>query len=167
MKNLIETADRFAGLLSLISALFAAVLAAFIVLATVMRYFLGAPLSFTEELVGLLFISMIFCGLPSLTLRGQHVAVTLIAENMRPWMSELMARLAAFGTLIFCLWFGYLAWDYLQTTLMLHARTAGTRLILWPWVAVMPLSCALSALAATIRIFIPVHPAEDAEEGAI
>lgn len=160
-------AEKLAAFLSVVSAGFAVVIAGFITLATLMRYLVGAPFSFTEEIVGLLFVGMVFTGLPGVTLRGKHISVTIIADSLGAAGRRFLARLASVGTLVFCLWFGWLSWDYLQITLDLDARTAGSRLILWPWTTIPPVACALAAIAAALRVLVPLAPDHDAEDGGL
>lgn len=148
-------ANRLATVLSYIAAGLAVAMFAFVTLSSIMRYVIGSPFSFTEELVGLLFTAMIFAGLPVITLRQKHICVTIVPDLLPPRGKDIMQRLAHLLIFAFCLWFGKLTWDYLQTTIALDARSAGSRLILWPWTAVLPLSCALAGLAALFRVIGP------------
>lgn len=167
MNVVLRRADQLAAVLSSLSAILAAMIAGFILLATFMRYLVGAPLPFTEELVGLLFTAMVFAGLPAITLRGRHISVTLVADRLPLAARQLMRRAASGGTLVFCLWFGWLSWDYLMLAVSFGARTEATRLLIWPWAAVMPLSCALAAVAAALRIIVPIGHDPHSEEGTI
>ena len=48
---------------------------ALIVLSAIMRYFVGAPFNFSEELVGLLSCSMAFLALPIGLIAREHIAI--------------------------------------------------------------------------------------------
>ncbi|RAI02102.1 hypothetical protein DLJ53_12065 [Acuticoccus sediminis] len=167
MRRLLLGADRIATVLSAVSAALATAIIVLIFVATMMRYLIAAPISFTEELVGLLFTAMVFAGLPAVTMRNAHVRVTIVADNMPRPVAEVLERLAHFVTLLFALWFGWLTWNYFDVTMSLDARSAGSRLILWPWTLVMPVSCALAAIAAALRTVAPIKPHHEPVEGLV
>ncbi|RKF12680.1 TRAP transporter small permease [Roseovarius spongiae] len=148
-------ADTIANLLAQVAAGLAVAMSGFVALSAIMRYLFGAPFSFTEELVGLLFTAMIFAGIPACTLRRSHISVTIIPDLLPKWAQRQLDRLAHAVILFFCIWFGKLTWDYMQLTISLNARSSGVQLILWPWTAALPLSCFMAGLAALIRIAIP------------
>ena len=155
MQGILRWSDRVATLLAQIAAGLAVAMSGFVALSAIMRYVLGSPFSFTEELVGLIFTAMVFAGIPIATLRRTHISVTIIPDLLPEWAQRLLDRVAHAVILLFCLWFGKLTWNYLQLTIALNARSSGVQLILWPWTAVLPLSCLLSAMAAAIRIAVP------------
>lgn len=155
---LVRWADRIAWVLSAAAALIAMAMALFVVLASAMRYLVGAPFAFTEEIVGLLFIALIFLGFPACTLRQKHIRVTILPDLMPPRLRSLVDRIANALLVVFCVWFGYLTLDYMNTAIALDARSAGSRLLLWPWTAILPLSCALAGLAGLIRVIVPAMP---------
>ena len=66
----------------------------FVVLSSVMRYVVGAPFAFTEELVGLLFTAMIFAGMPVCTLRRTHISVTIIPDLLSDGSRRIVDRVA-------------------------------------------------------------------------
>lgn len=155
MQGFLRWSDRVANLLAQVAASLAVAMSGFVALSAIMRYLLGSPFSFTEELVGLIFTAMIFAGIPVCTLRRSHISVTIVPDLLPKWGQRLLDRIAHAVIFLFCVWFGILTWDYLQLTVALNARTSGVQLILWPWTAVLPLSCFLSAIAAAIRIAVP------------
>ncbi len=169
MDGVLRWADRAAGIFAGIAALLAILMAGFVMLASIMRYLVGAPFAFTEELVGLLFTAMIFIGLPVCTMRRTHICVTIVPDLLKGQGRRWIDRIAYALVLLFCIWFGQLTLEYLQTTVALDARSAGSRLILWPWTAVLPASCLLSGVAAALRIIEPGQAqgaAEHAHTGA-
>lgn len=168
MHLVIRWADRLAGVMLVLSTITAILMTLFVVLASVMRYGLGSPFAFTEELVGLLFTTMIFLGVPICTLRNSHIAVTILPDMMRPRMRGIADRLASVLVVVFCVWFGYLSFGYMQTAIELDARSAGSRLLLWPWTAILPLSCLFAGIAALLRVAVHVpakDPAHNVPEG--
>src|SRR5690349_2717600 len=52
-----------------------------VVVASAMRYLVGKPFAFTEELVALLYMTMVFLSIPIATVNRQHITVTLLSER--------------------------------------------------------------------------------------
>jgi len=52
----------------------------FVSLSAIMRYVIGKPFGFTEELVGLLFAALVCLALPYVTARRNHIEITLIFD---------------------------------------------------------------------------------------
>lgn len=166
MSGVLRWADWAATGLAAVGAILAMLMAAFVALSSIMRYVIGAPFGFTEELVGLLFTAIVFTGLPVCTLRKSHLSVTILPDLLPPAGKRIMDGVAHAIVFGFCVWFGLLTFEYLQTTLALNARSSGSRLLLWPWVAVLPTACFLSGLAALIRIVVPAQSEDIVHQGA-
>lgn len=90
------------------------------------RYVFNSPLSGAGELTELLLVSVIFMGLPAVTLEKEHTTVDLFTARMPPWMERW--RVLAIGiisTAVLCLigWQLFVhagrIWDYgdVSTTL--------------------------------------------------
>jgi TRAP-type C4-dicarboxylate transport system permease small subunit len=167
LRRFVSMADMIAKILSALSACAAIAMTTFVVLASTMRYVVESPFDFTEELVGLLFTAMIFIGLPVCIFRNTNISVTIIPDLMPPKMRRAADIAAQLLLILFCIWFGYLSFDYMRSMIELGGRTTGSRLLLWPWTALMPISCMLTAAAAAIRIIIPVAPSDPAHEPTV
>lgn len=148
-------ADRAASILAGIAAVMAIIMASFVALSAMMRYILGSPFSFTEEFVGLIFIALVFTGMPICTLRRSHISVSIVPDMLRGRARHFVQRCSYVLILVFALWFGQLTWEYMQSMIELGARTHGVRLLLWPWTAILPISCFLVVIAALLRIIGP------------
>ncbi len=116
-----------------------------------MRYVTGTPFRFTEELVGLLMTAAFFLALPNVTLRGDHVRIRLVVSALPPTAQRWAGGVAALFGIVFCAWFALLAWPWLEFALARSIKSEAARLLLWPWMALLPLSFALTALALAIR----------------
>lgn len=116
-----------------------------------MRYFAFAPFRFTEELVGLLMTAAFFLALPLVTLRAEHVRVLVLVAAL-PDRADRWARVLAglFGA-VFCLWFLALGMPWLEFAFDRNIRTEVGRLLMYPWMALLPLSMLLTALAFLVR----------------
>jgi TRAP-type C4-dicarboxylate transport system permease small subunit len=124
-----------------------ALLTAFVALSAFMRYLLGKPFGFTEELVGLLFSAMVYLSLPYCTVRRRHIEVTLITDRLPPPMRRIMGVVSALLVLVFCGWYGAFAWDFVEVSWRLHSRSDIGGMALWPWMATMLVTCVFMALA--------------------
>jgi TRAP-type C4-dicarboxylate transport system permease small subunit len=127
------------------------VLSGFVALASIMRYAVGAPFAFTEEIVGLLFAAMVFLALPYCTLQGKQIEVTFVVERLPLTWRRVSAIAALLFTFAFCLIYGWFAYEFAETSFMFNARSDMGRILLWPWMALMPLGCLLMAIAALVR----------------
>lgn len=116
-----------------------------------MRYVANAPFRFTEELVGLLMTATFFLALPLVTLRSEHVqvkaAVAAIPERPRRWVTLV----AGFLGLAFCIWLGMLALPWFTFAFERGIKTEVARLLMWPWMVLVPASLALTAIAFVLR----------------
>ncbi len=117
----------------------------------VMRHVAGAPLRFTEELVGLLVTAAFFLALPLVTLNADHVHVRLVVGALPPNLARWAQFLAGVFGVIFCLWFAYLCLPWFEFAFERQIKSEVSRLLLFPWMALMPVSIALTSIAIAIR----------------
>jgi TRAP-type C4-dicarboxylate transport system permease small subunit len=116
-----------------------------------MRYLAFTPFRFTEELVGLLMTAAFFLALPLVTLQAKHVRVliviSLLPDKLKPWV-------ASFGCIfgfIFCIWFLFLCIPWLEFAYDRQIKSEVGRLLMYPWMSVLPLSMLLTMVAFMIR----------------
>lgn len=111
------TADFFSPFASYIRtidtvfAVFAGILLFLIMLMTAIdvggRYLFSAPLGFAYEMTELGMVTLALCALPSVTLRGQHVAVDLMEKFFK---GRLKASRDALVSLLMIFACAYLSW---------------------------------------------------------
>lgn len=162
MEKMIETTSR---VLMLISVCGGMAMAALVVLGVAMRYFVGSPLAFSDELVGLLFVLIAFAILPSSELRHRNISVTLITDMMPPRL-KAAARIARLVlVVVFALAFSKLAIDFAITSATFNARMESLNVPIVPWILIIPLAALLAGIIALVRLFRPdFGPAEADEE---
>lgn len=118
-----------------------------------MRHVAHAPFRFTEELVGLLMTSAFFLALPLVTLKAEHVRVQILVASLpsrvKPWVA---AASALFGV-TFTLWFFWLCIPWFEFAYSRSIKTEVGRLLMYPWMAILPVSMLLCSLAFAIRLF--------------
>ena len=138
--------------MAVLAALAGAAIVGLIGASVAMRYFAFAPFRFTEELVGLLMTAAFFLALPLATLRAEHVRVLVVVsalpERARTWAGGLAA---VFGA-AFCLWFLALCLPWLEFAFDRNIKTEVGRLVMYPWMALLPLSMALSLVAFLVAV---------------
>lgn len=139
----------------LLAALGAACLASItllIVLAVVMRYGLGAPFGFTEELAGLLMLSAVFLGLPYVLMMQAHIRVGLLYERTTGKLKRVLWVLSQLILILFAVVFFRDALADVRLTMMLNLRSEVARIDLFTFVLLMPLSMALIVFIATWQL---------------
>lgn len=142
-------------LLAVLAAVAGAAIVILIGVSVVRRHLANAPLYYTEELVGLLMTAAFFLALPLVTLRAEHVRVTIVVANLPAAARRAAAVLAAVFGIAFCIWFFLLCLPWLEFALSRNLHSEVARLLLWPWMALLPLSLALTALALAVRGLAP------------
>ena len=116
-----------------------------------MRYFAYTPFRFTEELVGLLMTAAFFLALPLITLRGKHVRVLMLLAYLPERTKRPVNIMAGLFGLAFCLWFFALCLPWFEFAFDRKIKTEVGRLLMYPWMALLPISMLLSGLAFILR----------------
>ena len=137
--------------LAVTGALAGAAIVVLIGASVAMRHLASAPFRFTEELVGLLMTAAFFLALPLVTLRSGHVRIQFFVDALPRRTRRIAAILANLLGILFCLWFVWLALPWLDFAFQRNIRSETARLLLYPWMAVLPLSLILTALAFSVR----------------
>ena len=122
-------------------------------LSVIQRYVLKSPLSFSEELVGLLLCSMLFLSLPYISNSEKHVKINL-AVNLLSDKAKLFASiLSSLVMITFCFWMIVETIPWLDFAIRLNLKTENSRLILFPWMGVIPLSLFLNIIISLKKIY--------------
>lgn len=116
-----------------------------------MRYLAYTPFRFTEELVGLLMTAAFFLALPLITLRAKHVRVLMLLTYLPERAKRPVNIMAGLFGLAFCLWFFALCLPWFEFAFDRKIKTEVGRLLMYPWMALLPISMLLSGLAFVLR----------------
>ena len=117
------------------------------------RYFFNQPVSGGFEITEMLLAALIFCGLPLVTLRNEHVTVDVLDPVTPDWLFRLQHVVAC---LIGLLSTGYLAWRLWLRALNMDAAgetTAQLKFKLAYLTYAMSILMALTALALLMLTF--------------
>lgn len=125
-----------------------AVMAGFVVLSSVMRYVIGSPFHFTEEIVGLLFCSMVFFVLPEVQFRDRHIKVDLLTSRFGARVTKIQRLSALTLTIVFGIAFGWEAYDYFAYAYERQSVTYIGDIPLFPWVGVIVFAVSWVTLVA-------------------
>jgi TRAP-type C4-dicarboxylate transport system permease small subunit len=143
----------------LVAASLAAILmCAVVFLSAVMRYFVGAPFRFSDEFVGLLFVSTSFLAMPYVLLENKHIRITLFPDRYSGMVKRVFAILASLILIVFSVIFAFLSWRFADFSLQIGARSDVGRIWLFPWMLVMPVCSLLLAVIAAAAIFGAARP---------
>ena len=118
-----------------------------------MRYLAYAPLRYTEELVGLLMTAAFSFVLPLVTLRSKHVRVLMVLTYLPEPQKRVFNILAGILGLVFCTWFFLLCLPWVEFAFDRKIKTEVGRILMYPWMSLMPLSFLLTGLAFFWRGF--------------
>jgi TRAP-type C4-dicarboxylate transport system permease small subunit len=122
----------------------------FVAVAALMRYVVGSPFAFTEEVVGLLFVVMVFLSLPYCTIENQHIRVTILSDRFTGRWRTLSALASVACVLIFCATYGMYSFNFTALSFDLNSKSDIGRFPLWPWMAAMPLAALLMGIGAVL-----------------
>lgn len=146
MLLLSKTLDRVTHALFFIGVCAGILMAVMILSSALLRYLAGAPLAFSDELAGLLFVTLAFTTFPKVMLRAEHINLTVLTERFGPLMQRLCRCLAGLILIAFALVFIYQSWQFTDFSRQISSRTDVSGLLLWPWMGLMPLSLFLCLL---------------------
>lgn len=124
------------------------------------RRFANMPIHIAEDVVGLMLSASLFLGLPLVTLRSQHVRVAIVAEALKGPVQPYVRAAAMLVCLAFFGWIFSEALPWFEFAFARNLRTETARLLLYPWMAVLPLSFALIFLICLARLTGLLEPEE-------
>lgn len=163
MVRLIELLGK---VLTRISVFASMLMAALVVLGVTMRYLVGAPLSFSDEIVGLLFVLIAFTILPACELYGKNITVTLLVDSFPPGVRAVCRVISQILVLVFSVALGLLAWEFAMVSARFNASMASLDFSLVPWILIMPVTLVVLGIVAIVRMFRP-GAGEDNQEASL
>ena len=128
-----------------------------VILSSFMRYLVGSPFEFTEEVVGLFFLVTAFAALPKLTLYDRHIDVSIIYHRLsrnRRLALKLFSYIVFF---IFSAWFTAITWEFARFSAEITSRTETSGLLLYPWMMAMPLICAITSAICLYKVLLIIR----------
>ena len=148
--------------LSVVATLAGVMIVVLVGTSVTMRHLAHAPFRFTEELVGLLMTVAFFLALPLITLNAEHVRVQIVVNSLPERVARWVAVVAALFGIMFAIWFFWLCLPWFEFAYVRAIKTDVGRLLMYPWMAVLPLSILLTSIAFALRA-LRVHQAAESE----
>ena len=159
MQRIAEQIDRvtlwLTRALAALGAACIAGIAGLVVMAVGMRYALGAPFAFTEELAGLLMVACVFLGMPFVLATHAHIRVGLLYDRTKGMLRRVLWVLGQFVFVAFAAIFFRDALADVRFTLMLNLRSEVARIDLAPFVICMAASIAIAGAVAAWQMLRP------------
>ena len=140
----------------------------FVVLSAFMRYVIGAPFYFSDELVGLLTAATFLLALPNGLVDNTHLRITLIVDRMPPLGRAIAEAAATLILVAFAAVFMVQAYDFTIASYNFGSRSEMAEILLYPWMAMMPAAFALMIVVVAnnvLAIMLGVVARRDGNEG--
>jgi len=137
--------------LALVATLAGVMIVVLVGTSVTMRHIAQAPFHFTEELVGLLMTAAFFLALPLVTLNAEHVRVQIVVSSLPVRVARWVAVASALFGIVFAIWFFWLCIPWFEFAYVRAIKTDVGRLLMYPWMAVLPLSMLLTSIAFALR----------------
>lgn len=150
LERLLMRISRGLNYLATISLLLMTLL---VITSSVMRYFVGRPFRFTEELVALLYMAMVYLAIPLVTARRTQITVSVLPERLTILLSGVLRVGSALVMVGFCTWFMIEALDFAEYSRRLSSRTEQFDILLWPWMMLIPLTLGFTTLIEIFHLF--------------
>lgn len=144
--------SRIVQVVAFVGAVIVLLMTGLVALASVMRYFLDRPFDFTEELVALLYVALVFLTIPLASFRDEHIRVTLLTDRLGARAARVMAVVACLVVMAFSLWFLSEAVEFARFAHQLGEESEQVGLLLWPWKSLLAASILLVAVIAAWRL---------------
>lgn len=153
LRYLVRGLEFLALAMAILAALAMVAITAIIVTSVAMRRFANTPLHITEDVVGLLLSVVLFLAVPYVTLRSKHVRVAIVAEAAGKRFAPVFA---VAGMLVGVAFFGWIfieSLPWFEFAWKRGLKTETARILLYPWMAALPLSIGLTCLIFVFRLF--------------
>ncbi len=148
MRLMILALEKLAVGMNLLAALAAVLMSFFVFLGVLMRYVVGSPFMFSDELTGLLFVSMAFLAMPLGLVLRRHINVDMVTRTLSGRLRHLSDMAAAVIVTAFGVWFAWESYGFAAMSHMLDSRSDVGSLLLWPWMALLPACTVIVILVA-------------------
>ncbi len=152
-----------ASALAAVGALSLAGIFVLVFASVLMRYVLGRPFNFTEELSGLLMTVAVFTLLPATVLKEVHIRVTVLSGLTQGALQRIVFIMGQLILLVFCVLFVREAWAISEFTYNLNLKSEQSRLPLAPFLILATAGMGLAGVAALWRTLRPMAPQADDE----
>ena len=121
------------------------------------RYVFGNPISITEELGALLFVTLAFLSVTEGFMADRQVRIQVVWRLLPPrikgWAMVVGHGLSVIGLVIII----QATWDFAYFSYEVGAETYITEIPVWPWMMLIPAALAILVAATVVRMAVDVH----------
>lgn len=153
MSILSKTLDNVVRLLFYAGVTASAVMAALILISALARYLLGSPISFSDELASMLFVFLAFSTFPYVLSQSEHIRLSIITEKLSKSARRIANIFASVVFLAFATVFIVESYSFMNFSKMINSHSEVSGILLWPWMALMPISLGLCFIIELRSIF--------------
>jgi len=153
MSNLSKTLDNLVRFLFYTGVTAGAVMAALILVSALSRYLLGSPISFSDELASMLFVFLAFSTFPYVLGKSEHIRLSIITEKLSESAQKAAHIFASIVFLAFATVFIIESYSFMNFSKMINSHSEVSGILLWPWMALMPISLGLCFILELRSIF--------------
>jgi len=134
-----------------LSALLLATIVLLFAMEILMRYAIGSPTKWSNDVVGFVMTAMIFLGIPEVTRRGQNIAITFLIDRVNGKMAKIWASILALISSAVCF---SLFWIVTSTMIKSYSNGLQTNTVIQipKWLLVLPMS--ISFLVVSIIFLV-------------
>ena len=112
-----------------------------------LRYFFNAPTTWSQDVIGIATLVVIFLGLPYVTMKRSHITIDFLVESLRPKASIFLGTIARIITVLVLLYSAYIVGGEAMKQFSRGTMTASSLPIpKWPLLAVMVVGLISSAI---------------------
>ena len=120
-------------------------------------YVFGKPISITEEVGALLFVTLAFLSVTEGFMADRQVRIQvlwrLLPARIKGWAMVVGHGLSVIGLVIII----RATWDFAYFSYEVGAETYITEIPVWPWMMLIPASLAILVAATVVRMAVDVH----------
>lgn len=112
-----------------------------------LRYFFNAPTTWSQDVIGIATLVVIFLGLPYVTMKRSHITIDFLVESLKPQVSIFLGTVARIITVFVLLYSAYIVGGEAMKQFSRGTMTASSLPIpKWPLLAFMVVGLISSAI---------------------
>jgi TRAP-type C4-dicarboxylate transport system permease small subunit len=144
--------DFMAKLFAALSALTVAAMVGLIAFSSIMRYIVGKPFHFADELSALFFMALSVLPIAYVAKLKNHIRIRMIFDRIPQPARDWVALTAEVVTLALVVMVVKITWDFAYMTYEFGGRSADASLLLFPWMMLIPISFGMFGLSTVLDL---------------
>lgn len=154
MKKIMESLSKSMVILAMVLSVLMAIT---ITWSVVSRYFFSSPLSGVDEVVGMLFTSMVFLSLPYMFLNKMNIEITIFSTRWNVLKRTIMSVISHIMCIVFLGIFADLTLTYAIESYAFSAKSMVAEIPIWPCAMLAFIACVLAILTSVFNLVFEVR----------